>query len=1091
MRKIQSFILILLLTTLQVFSQTRTGYNIIVDHYKGSSDSAKLESALLPNSILNLGESNANNKDQEEKLPVFRASTINKGFAVGSTKGIADVTQVGAASYQISIQVPQGVSGFEPSLSINYNSQAGYGLLGYGWNLNAFSSITRTGKSFYYDNEAEAAQLSNSDNLLLDGQRLILLSGQNLSNGAKYRLENDPLTDITYKTVNSLPCFVIRTKDGVIREFGSTSTSNIEVSGGSTLLWLLSKVKDLSGNTITYDYEEIAKNGEFYISKILYAGNRSIRFAYEARNDKHKSYYGGVEINANKVLKSISTYIDQTQIRKYQLNYMYDGFYSKLTEIVESGQNGERYNSTIIDYGTPEHSSNEYFATLSEKRQGNMPIFADFDGDGRTDFLSFPEKDSYTTSDVATLFLAYDYYGTVSFTKTCTIPIQSASGVFQGFLLADLNGDGKIDVVNISKALNGTYRYNYYMYNNGKLTYNYDGFNTNANGAIAGDFNGDGKQEILVLDNQKVFDEKGREVASGGVDNWGKAYVEKYYPNNRYLCDINGNGKADILVMDESGAWLYELEGNRFARQPAFNTTLIKNYYFPYFGDFNGDGKTDVLIQNIQNGNIDDVHIIFSTGKGYVKKAVTNADIRARVFVGDFNKDGITDIFHLENINDVIRMKVGTFNGVDFTTKHYSTIAPSKSFDIDEDYAKCLFQVADFDGDGRAEFCNARYVDSYIIHPFTDNQTLLVKSITDGLGAQTSFEYAPITDKAICSNTDNNVLFPVSGHTYPLYVVRNMWKKLGNDIDNMIYRYKNPKLHLQGKGFLGFQEIEIDYYNQNKKTITKYGYNSFYAPFISERKTTTRAGANISSEVYEHSYISQGSKRYIPYIKKTTETDYLSGTTKTSECASLDSWGNPLTLITKYGSDVTETINSTYYNNGTENEWIFSQLRSSTKQTTRGSESWIEKKTFDYNSRNLPTNSENFTKDGTKKTSQIQLEYDSFGNIIVENIKPYTSSNVLTTKYEYSTDGVAQIKEIDPQGLSTSLTYNASGQINSKTNPLGKKTTYSYDGMGRLIKTIYPDQTSSTVAFSWGSSVSNSVYFIKLSSGDNLLNKRL
>lgn len=137
------------------------------------------------------------------------------------------------------------------------------------------------------------------------------------------------------------------------------------------------------------------------------------------------------------------------------------------------------------------------------------------------------------------------------------------------------------------------------MYDGEKLTYDYKGFNTDSNDAIVGDFNGDGKQDILVIQNQKVFDGDGKEIASGGIDDWGSEYIEGYYPNNRYLCDFNGNGKANILVMNASGSWVYELSGRSFVRLSSFNTSDLKNYYFPYFGDFNGDGYTDILIQNV------------------------------------------------------------------------------------------------------------------------------------------------------------------------------------------------------------------------------------------------------------------------------------------------------------------------------------------------------------------------------------------------------------------------------------------------------------------------------------------------------------
>ncbi len=71
--------------------------------------------------------------------------------AVGAIGGTVDVTALGGASYSIPIQVPEGMGGIEPNLSIVYNSQSGNGLLGWGWTLGGLSAITRVGQTDYHD----------------------------------------------------------------------------------------------------------------------------------------------------------------------------------------------------------------------------------------------------------------------------------------------------------------------------------------------------------------------------------------------------------------------------------------------------------------------------------------------------------------------------------------------------------------------------------------------------------------------------------------------------------------------------------------------------------------------------------------------------------------------------------------------------------------------------------------------------------------------------------------------------------------------------------------------------------------------------
>ena len=72
-----------------------------------------------------------------------------QGVVFGKIGSILNVSAIGSLMYQIPIEVPSGVNGMNPSIQIVYNSQAGNGIAGYGFNLSCVSSIYRARKNLF------------------------------------------------------------------------------------------------------------------------------------------------------------------------------------------------------------------------------------------------------------------------------------------------------------------------------------------------------------------------------------------------------------------------------------------------------------------------------------------------------------------------------------------------------------------------------------------------------------------------------------------------------------------------------------------------------------------------------------------------------------------------------------------------------------------------------------------------------------------------------------------------------------------------------------------------------------------------------
>ena len=109
----------------------------------------------------------------------------------------------GAATYTLPIALPPGLAGMAPNLNLVYNSQAGNGLAGQGWELTGLSVIHRCAKTVvqdgrarpinldYLDDPAHTLAEDDRDGLCLDGRRLFLRDNNT------YALEQDDHSVIT------------------------------------------------------------------------------------------------------------------------------------------------------------------------------------------------------------------------------------------------------------------------------------------------------------------------------------------------------------------------------------------------------------------------------------------------------------------------------------------------------------------------------------------------------------------------------------------------------------------------------------------------------------------------------------------------------------------------------------------------------------------------------------------------------------------------------------------------------------------------------------------------------------------------------
>jgi len=401
---------------------------------------------------------------------------INANLAVGATAGELNVDKSGAATYSIPLWTTPGTAGMEPKISLNYSSQAGPGIAGFGWSIGGISVITRGPKTIAVDGVARGVRYDAQDQFYLDGQRLIWVGGNpHGQSGAEYRTELETFTKVVANgPINNGPAsFTAWTKDGLIIQFGHTADAAFNPGGGSTVhSWHANRISDTKGNYMDFVYEEVVNSaeGSHRLSRINYTGNTpastsayaSLRFEYENRPDAVRGYSGGAPVSALKRLKAIRSYYGEDVARTYTLTYaerQYTGR-SLLTSLTEAGApepgfpNGKPYPALTFDYGAPsygwEQPGNFAFEPtypLGDNRTSTQYStgtgFIDLNGDGRTDFVV---KRDGASADNAQLNTGTGWSDSAGYRLPYPLAI-SGNANDTGARFVDFDGDGLVDFV--------------------------------------------------------------------------------------------------------------------------------------------------------------------------------------------------------------------------------------------------------------------------------------------------------------------------------------------------------------------------------------------------------------------------------------------------------------------------------------------------------------------------------------------------------------------------------------------------------------------------------------------------------------------
>jgi RHS repeat-associated protein len=1082
-------------------------------------------------------------------LSGFSQSTrVDFATSAGYTPAKFDVTNTGSASYYLQLITSPGTS-VNPKLGIVYNSMSGDSYLGRGFNLDGFQAISRIGQSIDPNGKTTTIELNNNDKYALNGDRLIAKNnaiGYGTDKSIYYSEHN--LTDQIQafgNIVGSPEYFIVKTKSGLIIEFGRTSDSRIEASGKSIpLRWLVNKISDTRGNYMTFQYFEDNISGESYPISIQYTGNaianllpyNKIIFEYELRPDITEGYIAGSVSRITKRIREIRSEHNNQVARKYSFKYKQSGpsQQSLLVELKECGEGNDCLNPTIFTYEENFDTKTKQYSTLFKEDfliNSAQVIVADFDNDGTSDILHLKNRPFLVKTPFerfikdVTIVLGNRNYQTLSnalignisrvFAGTKTIKndnnfiaaqkviasvsdlaLAAVGGGIKTISVGDFNGDGKADIfikretqveILISNCdANGNIAFTSFL----KLS---NGFYSSFDRTAIGDFNGDGKDDILMYSNTSILGWFGGSDFVGGIipnfsslcytekDNKGKVTFER--GPDISVTDANGDGKAEILLKVYKSNY-----ANTYLRTLTDNSTVFNNIVWAaegyghqadfLFVDLTKDGLPELISVVRHTNNLNPRNNTISSLEIKSISYINHFQVNKGNFQFDINKVGL-NIRNESPKDEPIFADINLDNNVDIISYGTHSIARpaiayinngKKQFERNADIKLPVLSVQ-----STSILVPGRYFTNPGIQFLIYNKTtgynsleevytepkFMLTGIKNGHNQEIQITYQPISKEHIYKDDNTNLGFlPYRG---PLYVVSNVTHKNNKDgVVGLTYEYESARIGKNGRGFLGFRVMTITEQNTQSKTRNfyflghQYGGNNLNVSqnFVKD-KVVAMSTNNYSIENF-------GTKAFqaLPVYNNNIVYDPNSGAEldQKNNYFIYDSYGNVTSAIIYYKDGRVDSLVN-IYRNDTDN-WFLGRLLKSVRYIKEPNKPIIKKESaFEYDSYGMLFKE---IIEPNKDSLRIITEYerDVFGNITKTSVMAWDGSQIpkrfKTAKYDKY--GRFIIETTNNGAFRTTYTQNQkTGNELTVTDVNGLIVQKNYDSFGRIIKEVSPD----------------------------------
>ena len=594
-----------------------------------------------------------------------------------------------------------------------------------------------------------------------------------------------------------------------------------------------------------------------------------------------------------------------------------------------------------------------------------------------------------------------------------------------------------------------------------------------------------------------------------------------------FTADCNNDGLSDLIIIHNNCYTIYYNNGYRklssttsgidasnsryiaeqyrrltdvFTDDNSYVGSQLKDFWRMEQGDFDGDGLLDFFYRD---KNTASYGIAYNNGDGtfriqtlpnnwgcYEHIDSNEDDDKFAIRVLDFDRDGKSDVVisKYEFGDTKIKWLRSTGYGFEPWYEH--------AYKDEDNSCEGLILTGDFDGDGIVELANVGRLLNADYSENTDNAIHIynignkdaalgrITAIHDGFGNVTNVSYDYATSPKIYTNGES--AYPVNSYTLPIALVTNVT----SDNMNVSYQYEDMKMHIAGRGVLGFAAVETYdaiHESSTRREITEWDDTKWVAKKIRTTNNITGIDSeygNTSTSTSSYTIENVGNNWY-SYLSNQADTDFDGNATyrrirrdKTNgqviyDCLDKDDENYRQHSVNSYAFEYKNIAGM----------WLPPHQYVMSKHPD-DDEYFIDSKDYEYDERGNVVAV--VTGGSSMYLGQQYIDglyhrtdytYDRWGNVTSETFHGNDESTGYKY-YEYDPSGRFIVKTYTvPESTTTTYTYDIFGNLLTETdetdaaNPL--TTTHEYDGWGRRTRTVNPDGTETTFRIYWEDDINN------------------